>query len=52
VLVVDDIVTTGATMIAAARALHRAGAIEVRAASAARTPLKAHVESSDAADDA
>jgi predicted amidophosphoribosyltransferase len=52
VLLVDDIVTTGATMIAAARALHRAGAIEVRAASAARTPLKAHVESSDAADDA
>jgi predicted amidophosphoribosyltransferase len=49
--VVDDVVTTGATISAAAGALRSAGAIEVRAAAAARTPLKARVSSSDAGSD-
>jgi ComF family protein len=38
VLVVDDVVTTGATVTAAARALTAAGAAEVHAVAAARTP--------------
>ena len=38
VLVVDDVVTSGATMTAAARALRGAGAAEVHAVVAARTP--------------
>ena len=38
VLVIDDVTTTGATLIAAARALHAHGAREVLAATVARTP--------------
>jgi competence protein ComFC len=38
VLVVDDVATTGATLAAAARALRRAGAASVVAATATRTP--------------
>jgi len=51
VLVVDDVVTTGATMLAAARALTGAGARSVKGAAAARTPLKAAHGLSDAAGD-
>lgn len=41
VLVVDDVVTTGATLVAAARVLHSLGAREVLAATVARTPRPA-----------
>jgi predicted amidophosphoribosyltransferase len=41
VLVVDDVVTTGATMAAAARSLRSVGAEQVVVLALARTPLKA-----------
>ena len=40
VLLVDDVVTSGATLTAAARALRHAGALEVHAVVAARTPAR------------
>jgi predicted amidophosphoribosyltransferase len=47
VLLVDDVVTTGSTLTAAARALRVGGAGEVSALVAARTPLKRASRSSD-----
>jgi predicted amidophosphoribosyltransferase len=51
VLVIDDVITTGATVVAAAGALRAGGAIEVKAVAAARTPLKRRTGLSDAAGD-
>ena len=49
VLLVDDVVTTGATVAAASRALKEAGATEVHAVAAARTPpSRRHIDSEDA----
>lgn len=51
VLVVDDVITTGGTVVATARALRDAGARDVSAVAAARTPLKAGRTSTDPAND-
>jgi ComF family protein len=40
VLVVDDVITTGTTIVVAARALHGSGVESVSVLAAARTPLK------------
>ena len=49
ILLVDDVVTTGATVAAASRALREAGAAEVHVVAAARTPpSRRHVDSEKA----
>ncbi len=51
VVLVDDVVTTGATVSAAARLLHQAGAGEVHVVAAARTsPSRRHVRTGDGMD--
>jgi hypothetical protein len=45
--VVDDVVTTGTTLAAAANALATAGVLEVNAVTAGRTPLKLRESQTD-----
>jgi predicted amidophosphoribosyltransferase len=52
VVIIDDVVTTGATLTAAASTLRRAGATDVIAVALARTPLKSSSRSSDCRGDA
>ena len=47
VLVVDDVVTTGATLIAAGQALHAAGIREVRLVAVASTPARGHAKAGE-----
>jgi predicted amidophosphoribosyltransferase len=51
VLLIDDIVTTGATVSAAARALRQSGAIEVQVLAAARTSRRAYNPNRDGSHD-
>lgn len=51
VLLVDDVVTSGATLTAAATALRNAHVVHVQAVTAARTPLKLHRPQTDAVND-
>ncbi|MBV8958207.1 MAG: ComF family protein [Actinobacteria bacterium] len=52
VLVVDDVVTSGASLATAARVLRNAGGAEVHAVTAARTPLKLRSPMTDAVSNA